>query len=153
MNKNQKGITLIALIITIIVMLVLVAVTINVALNGGLFEKAKTASLETQKQADKEELLSAILGAYNVNDGTIDVGELRERLSSGWQVTGAGPYICISEFHQLMFGIKKWKNYNNNLDVLRLINISNGNYGGKVESAYVRPVVTLSSNAPGIVFN
>ena len=39
--KNQKGITLIALIITIIVMLILVAVTISVVLNGGLFEKAE----------------------------------------------------------------------------------------------------------------
>ena len=38
--KNKKGITLIALIITIIVMLILVGVTINVALNGGLFETA-----------------------------------------------------------------------------------------------------------------
>ena len=39
--KKEKGITLIALIITIIVMLILVAVTISVALNGGLFNNAK----------------------------------------------------------------------------------------------------------------
>ena len=58
----QKGITLIALIITIIVMLILVGVTINVALNGGLFDKAKTASEQTQRETDKEHLLSLITG-------------------------------------------------------------------------------------------
>ena len=66
MNK-QNGITLIALIITIIVMLILVGVTINVALNGGLFDKAKTAGEQTQKQVEKEELITAMVGAYNSN--------------------------------------------------------------------------------------
>ena len=42
-NKRNKGITLIALIITIIVMLILVGVTINVAMSGGLFTTAKEA--------------------------------------------------------------------------------------------------------------
>ena len=41
--KYSKGITLIALIITIIVMMILVGVTVNVALNGGLFDIAKQA--------------------------------------------------------------------------------------------------------------
>ena len=52
--KNKKGITLIALIITIIVMLILVAVTISVALNGGLFNNARDASDKT-KRAVREE--------------------------------------------------------------------------------------------------
>ena len=65
--KKEKGITLIALIITIIVMLILVGVTINVALNGGLFDKAKTASDQTQRQVSKEELISAMVGAYDNN--------------------------------------------------------------------------------------
>ena len=62
---KQKGITLIALIITIIVMLILVGVTINVALNGGLFDKAKTASDQTQRQVSKEQLIAAMVGAYD----------------------------------------------------------------------------------------
>ena len=65
--KKEKGITLIALIITIIVMLILVAVTINVALNGGLFDKAKTASDQTQRQAIKEQLIATMIGAYDDN--------------------------------------------------------------------------------------
>ena len=53
-KQNQKGITLIALIITIIVMLILVGVTINVALNGGLFQKTEEAKTQTQKETDQE---------------------------------------------------------------------------------------------------
>ena len=59
--KNQKGITLIALIITIIVMLILVGVTINVALNGGLFKKAETATRETEEKAILEEMLAMMI--------------------------------------------------------------------------------------------
>ena len=51
MKEKNKGITLIALIITIIVMLILVGVTITVALNGGLFETATKAATETKKEA------------------------------------------------------------------------------------------------------
>ena len=43
MMKGQKGITLVALVITIIVMLILVGVSVTVALNGGLFTTAETA--------------------------------------------------------------------------------------------------------------
>ena len=46
MMKGEKGITLIALVITIIVMLILVVVTISFAMNGDLFGKAKTSTIE-----------------------------------------------------------------------------------------------------------
>ena len=59
--KKQKGITLIALIITIIVMLILVGVTVNVALNGGLFEKAETATKGTEEKAILEEMLAMMI--------------------------------------------------------------------------------------------
>ena len=42
--KNQKGITLIALIITIIVMLILVAVAVTTAVQSGLFGHAGNAT-------------------------------------------------------------------------------------------------------------
>ena len=68
--KRNKGITLIALIITIIVMLILVGVTINVALNGGLFQKAETATKETEKELIKELVIASYvfddLAAQNV---------------------------------------------------------------------------------------
>ena len=87
MKKAQKGITLVALIITVIVMLILVAVTINVAVNGGLFTRAKNASRDTQKQADREELMSAVFGTTD-NNGNIQIAKdtLESKLSNGWEV-------------------------------------------------------------------
>ena len=53
--KNNKAITLIALVITIIVMLVLVAVTINIATNGGLFDYAGKAARGTKEEKQAEQ--------------------------------------------------------------------------------------------------
>ena len=86
-KTNQKGITLIALIITIIVMLILVGVTINVALNGGLFQKAKVAADGTQKQAEKEELMAAAFGTVDTKgDLQITKIALESVLSQGWEI-------------------------------------------------------------------
>ena len=52
--KNNKGITLIALVITIIVMLILVGVTISAAINGKLFDTAKKAAKDTEKAKQEE---------------------------------------------------------------------------------------------------
>ena len=57
--KKNSGITLIALVITIIVMLILVAVTISMAINGGLFEYAGKAVGDTQNAIDKEQDLAS----------------------------------------------------------------------------------------------
>ena len=56
--KNKKGITLIALVITIIVMLILVAVTISMAINGGLFDYAGKATGDTKNEINKEQELA-----------------------------------------------------------------------------------------------
>ena len=65
--KNKSGITLIALIITIIVMLILVGVTINVALNGGLFEKGEKAAFQTGASTVKEQIeLAKALKVMNI---------------------------------------------------------------------------------------
>ena len=47
-KNNQKGITLIALVITIIILLILAGISIAALTNTGLFEKAKDAKVETQ---------------------------------------------------------------------------------------------------------
>lgn len=80
--EKNNGITLIALIITIIVMLILVAVTINVALNGGLIEKARTAGEQTQKQVEKEELITIAIGAYSSKNDSVTLSELTGAIST-----------------------------------------------------------------------
>jgi len=66
MMKGQKGITLVALVITIIVMLILVAVSVTVALNGGLFTTAENAIDQTNEALVAENELDS--GKVNVED-------------------------------------------------------------------------------------
>ena len=87
--KNQKGITLIALIITIIIMLVLVGVTVSFVSNGGLISKAKQAAKQTQIEADKELLQFDVILATGT-DGEINFSEFRTAaVSDGFTVTGS----------------------------------------------------------------
>ena len=79
-------------------MLILVGVTINVALNGKLFTAAQDAASGTQRQAEKEQLLSAIVSAYDTETGLIRKLKLQEILGTSWSVEGAdgGPYTVKS---------------------------------------------------------
>ena len=93
--KRQKGITLIALIITIIVMLILVGVTVTTAINGGLFEKARIGAKGTQKEVDREKLNMAVAFAYDETTGKIDKTKLEQELGDEWRVTETtGTYLC-----------------------------------------------------------
>lgn len=71
-NKREKGITLIALIITIIVMLILVSVTITIAVNGGLFGYARNAAVGTNNALMEENKLGSGRLEYNGGENTID---------------------------------------------------------------------------------
>lgn len=79
--RTEKGITLIALVITIIVMLILVAVTITMAINGGLFEKAQEAGELTNDAVKQEQNLAD--GFVNVNGaGYQDINGLVNKYTS-----------------------------------------------------------------------
>ena len=55
MLRKQKGITLIALVVTIVILLILAGVTINMALSeNGLFSKARNAADQYKKAQDDE---------------------------------------------------------------------------------------------------
>lgn len=68
--RAEKGITLVALIITIIVMLILVGVTINLAVNSGLFDQARTGSEKTKERIISEEITASL---HLTKDGRINV--------------------------------------------------------------------------------
>ncbi len=71
-KRNEGGITLIALVVTIIIMLVLAGVTLNLALeDGGLINTAKKGIEEHDKasQKEKEELTGAAGMIQNLIDG------------------------------------------------------------------------------------
>ena len=96
--KKENAITLIALIITIIVMLILVAVTVNLANeNGGLFVTTRKAASETQVEADRETLQSAVIGAIDTKTLEIpNADALLNNLPGGWKVTENGSFTCTS---------------------------------------------------------
>ena len=72
-SKTQKGITLIALIITIVVLLILAVVTINAIQGDGIIEYAKNAANDYQQaQADEEALLQNYLDVINANNQSSD---------------------------------------------------------------------------------
>ena len=79
-------------------MLILVGVTVNVALNGGLFETANKAVKQTQKEADREILQAAVIAALNEQLIIENANAILKNLPDGWDVTGAdgGPYTCTS---------------------------------------------------------
>ena len=82
MRKNNKGITLIALVITIIVLLILAGVTIaTLTGENGILTRANEAKKETGKAKAKEQIQIAVMGSYGVN-GDIDKEKLKENLRS-----------------------------------------------------------------------
>ena len=79
MKKNQKGITLVALVITIIILLILAGISISQLVASGLFERARKSEEESKKSQNLE---NSILGDY---EKTID-GYLTENITD---ITGA----------------------------------------------------------------
>ena len=71
--RGNKGITLIALVITIIVMLILVTVTISIATNGNLFTHAGNAAKGTK---------NAVLQENHLQDGKINGTDIQDFVNS-----------------------------------------------------------------------
>ena len=88
--KKERGITLIALIITIIVMLILVGVTVNIVINGGLITVTQEAKFKTEVreiedglQVRKAVLLADNLGTLeNITFITIDELDIEQNLKT-----------------------------------------------------------------------
>ena len=80
--KNAKGITLIALVITIIVLLILAGVTIaTLTGNNGILGKANDAKTQTEQAKEDENLKIAIAGSYGT-DGKLNLKDLKENLKN-----------------------------------------------------------------------
>ena len=64
--KSNKGITLIALIITIIVLLILVAVSIDIAIDGKLFDRSKeTVSQANNKLGEEQNRVDSLINEWD----------------------------------------------------------------------------------------
>ena len=84
MRKNTKGITLIALVITIIVLLILSGVSIAMLTEkNGILTQAQNAKSTTENKNAEEKVKLAVAGAIaKSNDGTLTMNNLKEELSN-----------------------------------------------------------------------
>lgn len=74
LKKNVKGITLIALVVTIIVLLILVGIAINLTIGeNGIITKSKQASEKWQEASKNEE---QILSVYEEEIDKIESGDM-----------------------------------------------------------------------------
>ena len=95
-KRNTKGITLIALVITIIVLLILAAVTIN-ALSGdnGILKRASEAKNSTGISQEEESVKVAVAEALTQGIGTVTTENLQKALTNNGlkgTLTGNGPW-------------------------------------------------------------
>ena len=102
MRNNEKGITLVALVVTIIVLLILAGITISVALNnGGILGRAEKAKEETEIAAIKDYISLALLNIRTeyYAGGTLTFSEaggaealatdiLKKEIPAGYTVAG-----------------------------------------------------------------
>ena len=80
--KESKGITLIALVITIIVLLILAGVTIaTLTGDNGILKKAGDAKTQTEQAKEDENLKIAIAGSYGT-DGKLNLKDLKDNLKN-----------------------------------------------------------------------
>ena len=81
-KTNNKGITLIALVITIIVLLILAGVAISTLTgDNGILTKAVTAKKDTENASAKERIQIEVMASYG-EDGTLDVDTLKSNISA-----------------------------------------------------------------------
>ena len=80
MIRKSKGITLIALVITIIVLLILAGVTISMLTGeNGILKQATNAKTKTDKAKVDELIKLAIMGSYN-DEGKVDLSSVKAEL-------------------------------------------------------------------------
>lgn len=142
MRKN-KGITLIALVITIIVLLILAGVTIaTLTGDNGLLQKATSAKEQT-KSAEAEEQIKLIYAEYQISkyaEGNMSAGDyLKEQLEKTY---GEGNVDIISSEESIVLkvienGESKFYEYNPSTGISK--ELQKGiNYNGKTTSE-IRP--------------
>lgn len=81
MGNGNKGITLVALVVTIVILLILAGITIELTLGSdGIIQKTKFAKNQSCMQSDKEAIQIAYSTVYHLYDKVVTAQELQEQL-------------------------------------------------------------------------
>ena len=102
-KKQQKGITLIALVVTIIILIILAGVSIAMLTgNNGVLTQAKSAKEKTGEKGEQERVNLAASSAMTLGMGTITTENLnkaiQDEFGAGKSVTGTGPWTYQGEY-------------------------------------------------------
>lgn len=97
--KNQKGITLIALVITIIVLLILAGVSIAMLTgDNGIITKATEATTNTKRGEAKEAVRLGVATIITENEGTLDKNTItKDNLKAAIQEANSNAEVKITE--------------------------------------------------------
>ena len=121
--KTNKGITLVALVITIIILLILAGISIMSLTNTGLFGKAQEAKTKT-KMADAKDAIMLTLNEWQMEHATLDTtleAFFNEKVKSGelsgfeenegtegeYKVSKDGYYVVINSNGEIVENIAK----------------------------------------------
>ena len=101
--KSTKGITLIALVVTIIILLILAGVSIAMLTgNNGVLTQAKSAKEKTGEKGEQERVNLAVSSAMTLGMGTITTENLnkaiQDEFGAGKSVTGTGPWTYQGQY-------------------------------------------------------
>ena len=97
--KNEVGITLVALIVTIIVLLILAGISIANLTGNGLLEKTKKAKEEHEIQSAQETLNTKLMSIIADNNGKKELNNLDGLTIDGYntKVSNAGKIITMTK--------------------------------------------------------
>ena len=115
MNKEEKAITLIALVITIIVLLILAGITLNIALGeNGILAGAKTSAQKTQRAQIQEELEFTIADARikkAAAGGTLTTQDIKDALEKlpGLEISSTVGNVIEGEYKDYGFVVEDTK--------------------------------------------
>ena len=133
--EKQKGITLVALVITIIVLLILAMVSIKIAIDGGLTTKASDATKQ-HIIASEEEAIQTGYAAYQI--------ELAQKGTADLKVKGAKKVTPKGEDWNVTF-TKTNNEYELKKDgTVKLIKEGNDSTTDSTESAYITPRIEVT---------
>ena len=131
-TKNQtKGITLIALVVTIVILLILAGVSINLVLGpNGLITKAQEAALQTDEAQEREGIEMAITSSKMEDVNTLEISKtnleksLREQFGNNKDFTvtdnGDGSFLISINDTQRMYYVNEDGKVINNNNILKI---------------------------------
>lgn len=132
MKESEKnyGITLVALVITIVIMLILVGVTINIAFDGELFNKARESVNKTNAKVGELQkdvnYYSDKLNEFNTNTDTTEYDDVRISILQDWIALVQTAEGTLTETHSMLqrlneLAVRLTNRTNNETDVNYII--------------------------------